>query len=74
MEDRKINKLRRMKDIQITHIMRKGNQVTNYFANNLFFYFEGTNDYEYFQDLPAGAKTLLDINKQRVPTQISQSQ
>lgn len=50
----------------VTHTLREGNKVADFFAN-IVFDFAGTKEYTSHQDLPAKAKALVQLDKLQVP-------
>lgn len=60
-----IKEWRSKENVQIKHTLREGNQLGD-FLTNKFVDFAGTNHYYSFQDLPAGAKKILNSDKQQI--------
>lgn len=68
MEAKRINGLRINVDARVEHILREGNTLADYLANQ-FFLFAGTTDiiYSCFQDLPAKGKAILHLDEAQIP-------
>lgn len=69
MEIEGINMLMKDKEVIVEHILREGNQLTNFFTNNIFC-FAGTQKLAYsnFQDIPSEARGTINTEKEKLPS------
>lgn len=61
-----IVRMRRSNRVLVTHMMREGNQMTN-FLTNLGGNFAGTLEYKTFQELPGQGKAIIRADKEQIP-------
>lgn len=64
----RINEIRRNKGVEIKHILREGNKVTDYFANLVFFFasMEIIN-FQSIQQVPKQGHALLALDAEQIP-------
>ncbi|XP_060180572.1 uncharacterized protein LOC132610278 [Lycium barbarum] len=60
-----INRLRRGQIVEVEHIYKEGNCLTDFLANYVF-YFAGTQQFTSFQELPSMTMRLLNIDKAQI--------